>query len=338
MTPMARTQVETMSTTASPTFADFYAAAREVPIYVILGVQGSGTNLLRKFLVTAFNFSVLQDHALIFNAAAQLGRSPDRAAVERQFAAVHEAIFPSGVKRLQRQLIKGAAVEPFRGVAEHFDPSLIRSGADFARFFYAYRAYSLGTTRMAIKSDDLWEHIHAIDDVLPNRQVILITRDFRDNLLSVADKDFGPIEPLCAAEYVKHHFSYYDAEYRRAGDRGYHVRYETMLRHPKQFVLDFAARFQLSPIKNVDDVVAEIALKPDRVEKWRKLNPRDLERCEATLRTELVGYGYSPATPAVPPPGALTRMAATLRDVCKRVPQKLRSLRQRLIADWRKRS
>jgi hypothetical protein len=45
---------------------------------------------------------------------------------------------------------------------------------------------------MAIKSDDLWETIGHIDMVLPNRRIVLLTRDFRDNLLSITKKDSDP--------------------------------------------------------------------------------------------------------------------------------------------------
>ena len=178
-------------------FLDFYEASRDLPVYVLLGVQGSGTNLLRRFLVSAFNFSVLQDHALIFGIASRLGRSAAPNEVANQFAALKAEMFPSRMsQKFRTPKVKPRVSEPFRNVDAVFDPSLIRSSADFARFFYAYRAFSLGTSLMAIKSDDLWEYIDAIDDVIPNRHVILLTRDFRDNLLSVAGKNFGPIEPV----------------------------------------------------------------------------------------------------------------------------------------------
>jgi hypothetical protein len=72
---------------------------------------------------------------------------------------------------------------------------------------------------MAIKSDDLWETIDRIDAVLPNRRTIFLTRDFRDNLLSVAGSDFGPIDPLHAARYVKHQVSVYEREYARTASQ-----------------------------------------------------------------------------------------------------------------------
>jgi sulfotransferase family protein len=320
-----------MRTNGHRAFADFYAASRDLPIYIILGVQGSGTNLLRKFLVTAFNFSVLQDKALVFNAGARLGAHPTTDDVIRQFAQVQAAMFPSPLSRkLTRSKVKAKGAEPLRGMDKHFDPATIRSGADFARFFYAYRAFTLGTPLMAIKSDDIWEHIGEIDNIVPNRQVVLITRDFRDNLLSVSGKNFGPIEPVCAAEYVKGRFAYYDAEYRRAGTRGYHVRYESMLQDPRQFLLDFARRYGLSFVKDPDEVVAEMALRPNKVGKWRSLDARQLAWCEAILRPELAAYGYVPATNEGSPPDAITRLAARTRDAWKRVPQKLRKIRQRL--------
>ena len=76
-----------------------------------------------------------------------------------------------------------------------------------------------------------------IDAVLPNRRLLLITRDFRDNLLSVAGKEFGPVEPLCAAQYVKKQIDRYAAEYRRTGNRALHVKFETLVSSPEVVLL-----------------------------------------------------------------------------------------------------
>jgi hypothetical protein len=320
-----------MNATQPSNFSDFFTASKDWPVYVILGVQGSGTNLLRRFLVPAFNFSVLQDRSLIFNAAARLGRTPSAADIQRQFDFVKESMFPSRVRsKYTLQLMTRRKTVPFRGMEKHFDPSMITSAADFARFFYAYRAFSMGTNLMAIKSDDLWEQIAAIDEVIPHRRVVLITRDFRDNVLSITGKPFGPIEPICAAEYVKQRFVPYAAVYARAGDHGHHIRYESMLENPKQFLLDFRDRFDLAFAKPPEEVLAKRPLRLNRVGKWHKLPAAELAACEALLREELVAFGYTPVTSDAKPPDAATLLAARTRDAWKRVPQKLRILANRL--------
>ena len=313
------------------TFSSFFAASKEWPVYVILGVQGSGTNLLRRFLVPAFNFSILQDRSLIFNAAARLGQKPSAADIRRQFDFVKESMFPSRVtSKYTLQLMTPRKTVPFRGIEEHFDPAMITSAADFARFFYAYRAFSMGTTLMAIKSDDLWEQIAAIDEVIPHRRVVLLTRDFRDNLLSITGKNFGPIEPIVAAEYVKKRFAPYAAVYARSGEHGHLVRYESMLDNPQQFLLDFRDRFDLTFAQPPEEVLAKRALRPNKVGKWHRLPPAELAACEALLREELLAFGYTPVTSNTTVPDAAALLAARTRDAWKRVPQKLRILGNRL--------
>jgi hypothetical protein len=191
--------------TANESFPTFFARVRQQPVYVILGVQGSGTNLLRSILVRAFRFSVVQDKALVFKTAAQLGAAPSPEDVRRQFKRLKTHLVPSTVARKTRQLVKTNG--SFAGIERHFDEAGPRTAADLATFVYGYSAYSLGTSLMAVKSDDLWEHIGQMDLLMPNRRVILLTRDFRDNLLSITKKDFGPLEPFVAARYVSHRFA-----------------------------------------------------------------------------------------------------------------------------------
>ena len=216
------------------------------------------TNLLRQILISAFNFSIVKDGSVVYNAAAGLGANPSPVSIRRQFEAIRSRLFPSNLTRKTRRLIKSNG--SFDGIDESFDPTRIRSAAELAQFVYAYGAFSLETKLMAIKSDDLWERIAHIDEVLPNRRIILLTRDFRDNLLSVSKKNFGPIEPLVAAQYVKDRFAYYDAEYRRTapGNR-YHVRYEDLLAAPSEFVRQFSTHFKLN---TRPEAVAAVAAYP----------------------------------------------------------------------------
>jgi hypothetical protein len=218
----------------------------------------------------------------------------------------------------------------FPGVSAELQPDRIRSGADFARLIYAYRAHSVGTTRMAVKSDDLWETIQSIDEVLPNRRVILITRDFRDNLMSITGKTFGPVDPLRAALYVKRRVGPYMAEYRRAGADAYHVKFETLVTAPRDFLSDFSRRFQLAPVLDIEAVAPTVRVRPNKTEKWRRLSPRQLAWCEGILRDELETAGYTLASPSPVLPGRSTLLAATVRDAFGRVPQKVRGVTRRL--------
>jgi hypothetical protein len=187
----------------------------------------------------------------------------------------------------------------------------------------------MGTHLMAIKSDDLWEQIAAIDEVIPQRRVVLLTRDFRDNLLSITSKNFGPIEPIIAAEYVKKRFAPYAAVYARSGAHGHLVRYESMLDNPTQFLVDFRDRFDLTFAQLPEEVLAKRALRPNRVGKWHRLPPAELAACEALLREELLAFGYAPMTSNTAVPDAAALLAARTRDAWKRVPQKLRILGNR---------
>ena len=310
-------------------FKTFLEATKNEPIYVILGVQGSGTNLLGRLLVRIFNFSLMLDRSLVFDAAARLGPSPTPEAIAREIRTITKHIFPSALTRkTSRQSIRDNA--PFAGLERELTPSAIRSGADLARLVYAYRAFSLGTTRMAIKSDDIWQTIDAMDEVLPNRRIVLITRDFRDNLLSVGGKTFGPIEPLRAATYVKRQIVPYAAEYRRAGAQGYHVKFDTLLGSTREFVDDFARHFQLRPTTDPDEVIEAFKFRPGKIGKWNALSKEQLAWCEGILRDELIEFGYPLESAAPELPGRATMIAATARDAVKRVPQKLGRIMSRL--------
>ena len=310
-------------------FREYFETVRERPVYVVLGVQGSGTNLLGRILIRTFNFSLLRDRSMVFNAAVRLGTNPAAADIAREIGRFRTLVAPSkfdGV--LGRKFIKQS--EPFDGIFAELTPSAIRNGADFLRLIYAYRAYSLRMRDMAIKSDDIWEHINEIDTVLPNRRVILLTRDFRDNLMSIGGKHFGPIEPICAAQYVKQQFKLYDAEYRRSGVNGFHVKFETLVETPRRFIDDFARHYGLTPAVDPEAVLRTFHIRPNKIAKWKRLDAQDLAWCEGLLEGELRAYGYSPQTSAPVAPSKSVLFAAHVRDAFKRIPQKLRLIRARL--------
>ena len=318
-----------MHATSKPPFEEFYCTARELPIYVILGVQGSGTNLLRSILADAFNFSVVQDQSLVFEAAIKAGSRPSPEAVRRLFAALRERAVPSMITRKTRRRLKTNG--SFAGLEDHFDSAIINSGTDLAYFMYAYSAYSLGTTLMAIKSDDLWQSIQHMDAVLPNRRVVLLTRDFRDNLLSITKKQFGPIHPLVSAEYVRRRFAVYAAEYRRTpAPHRLHVRYEDLLECPDKVIAALREQFQLGGRSDAAPPVDHGRIRRNNRRKWASLSPRQLALCEAVLRDELQAWGYGTECQPVPPPGPAAWLMARGRDAAQRVPQKLQNFAHRL--------
>jgi hypothetical protein len=314
---------------STSSFALFLAQMRAEPVYVILGVQGSGTNLLRSILDPAFNFSVVQDQSLVYNAAQRLGDKPSAAAVRREFNAMLPRLLPTAISRKTLRRIKTNG--SFEGIDSHFDASTITSGTDLAYFVYAYSAYSRNSSLMAIKSDDLWETIGHLDRVLPNRRIILLTRDFRDNLLSITNKDFGPVDPLIAARYVKTRFEHYDREYRRTPDPlRIHVRYEDLLEEPDAFVARFSAHFGLGGADDALPAVNTGRIRRGNMKKWAAIAPATLSQCEAVLNDELVRYGYEPEPKAGRVPNPLVWRRAEAMDAMRRVPQKFRALARRL--------
>jgi hypothetical protein len=296
---------------------------------VILGVLGSGSNLLSRLLSMLLGFSVIRDRSAVFLAAARLGPHPTQGDIEREIQRFKELVWPSRLRRKFSKYVISKS-KPLQGLASELLPSAISSGADFARLIYTYRAFSLGASHIGIKSDDLWENIHLIDQVIPNRRIILLTRDFRDNLLSISGKRFGPIEPLCAAEYVKHQLGYYAPEFRRSGTAGYHVTYEALLNDTRRLVDDLAGYFKLEPLVNLDVAIPALKFRPNKIGKWKGLSERELAWCEGMLYDELLEFGYQPTTPSPVLPDAGQRFLATARDKVRRFPQKLRRLKARM--------
>jgi hypothetical protein len=311
-------------------FRAYFERMRDQPVYVVLGVQGSGTNLLSRLLTKLFGFSVLRDRSAVFNAAAALGPQPTPTDIDREIRRFKRLVWPSPLRRKFSKYVI-LKRKPLEGLASELLPSAIDSGADFARLIYTYRAFSLGAAHVGIKSDDLWQTIHHIDQVLPNRRIILLTRDFRDNLVSISGKRFGPIEPLRAAQYVKRQLGYYAPEFRRAGAAGYHVTYEALLNDTRAVVDGFARHFNLQPILDLDTAIPALKFRPNKIGKWKKgLTERELAVCEGLLYDELLEFGYAPITPARVLPTAGELFAATARDTMKRVPQKFHRLKARV--------
>jgi hypothetical protein len=310
-------------------FAAYQEHITEEPVWVVLGVQGSGTNLLSRVLERAFGFSLIEDGSVIFHAAARLGDAPSTAEVRHAYELIRSRLQPSTLVRKTRRLVKSNT--SFGDIDAHFDPSRIASGADLARFVYGYGAFRLGTRRMAIKSDDMWEHIDRIDSVLPNRRIILLTRDFRDNALSVSKKDFGPIEPLIAARFVKRQFAIYETEYQRTAPASrYHLRYEDLLKSPFDVVHALSDQLQLPFVAGWEASLDALRIRRGNTEKWRKLPERLLGNVETMLAGELGRFGYTVDSGTASLPTRPEWAAALASDVFWRVGQKTRHIAKRL--------
>ena len=311
------------------TFDEFLERSRETPIYVVLGVQGAGTNLLGRLLTKLFNFSVMRDRAMAFNAAVRLGRSPSAEAIEREIREFERIVSPSTLRRKTSKFIiqRGG---PLKGLPAALRRAKIRNGADFARVIYTYRAFTRGSSLIGIKSDDIWENLHLLDQVIPNHRIILLTRDFRDNLLSVSGKHFGPVEPLCAARYVDQQFTHYAAAYRNAGPRACHITFETLLNSTRDCVDALTRQFGLTPTVDLDVAIPALKFRPNKIGKWKRLSAQELAWCEGILGKHLMDFGYPLASDSPGEPPWQKMAAATARDTVKRVPQRLRGFARRL--------
>lgn len=310
-------------------FAAFRRRIAPQPVFVILGVQGAGTNLLSRIFERVLKFSLIEDGSVIFNAALRLGAAPPPADVSRAYKVIRSRLFPSVFIRKTRRLIKANA--NFGGIDDHFDAASCLSGADLARFVYDYGAYRLDTDRLAIKSDDIWEGIHSIDEVLPNRRIVLLTRDFRDNLLSISKADFGPIDFLIAARCVKDRFASYEAEYVRAAPaHRCHVRYEDVLDSPASVVARLSAHFGLALAANWEEELSALDVRQQNRNRWQSLATGPLEQIEAVLANELVRYGYGLNLDNATVPDRVDWMTARAVDMLKRIGQKGRHVARRL--------
>jgi hypothetical protein len=310
-------------------FASFHERQKHEPVFVILGGQGSGTNMLSRILVRGFKFATVHDGSVVFNMCAKLGNAPSINDVRRQYAALRPRLLPDALTRKTRRLVFSNA--NFDRIDDSFDPATIKSAADMTRFVYSYAAFSLGTDRTLVKSDDLWETINRMDDVIPNRRIILITRDFRDELLSIAGGDFGPVEPLVAARYVKERFRHYQREYDRTPpEHRLHVRYEDVLESALAFVQKVAAHFGIEMVPGGEESVTAVKIRPSRVKKWARLDPTLLGHLESILGDELRACGYETGSEHPTPPDGATWMIATTKDAFKRIPQKIERVLRRL--------
>ncbi|HEX6986720.1 MAG TPA: sulfotransferase [Planctomycetaceae bacterium] len=317
-----RTAVPAGAVRTQPEFRDEFLASKSRDVFFILGVQGSGTNLTAQLLRSVFGFSTVLDGSLIFRSAVRVHARPRREVVVREFRRVHRHLFPGPVRRrftLRHYHHRNAG---FRGIEEHFDPALIESGSDFARFFYTYHAWRIGTDRQAVKSDDLWQLLDHLGPMFPNRKLIHLVRDPRDNALSVTRKNFGPRDLFVAAKFVARQLDAYRREAARQPEGCVTVTYESLLAEPWVFITEFSERFGFSVPPDAAQAVDSLGIRQDNSRKWERLPKRDLTACEAVLERDLRDFGYGLSQPQVRAVGRAEAAGRHLRDWALRVPQK----------------
>ena len=304
-------------------FADVAEKFQQQTQYIILGCQGSGTNLLSKFLQQFFQFSVVHDRSLIFNAAVDVSRDPAPARIREQRDFVYSRLFPGPLtKRLMLKHYYHQA-KRYAGIERHFDDVEIRSAEEFANFFYAFHAKTVGGIHKAIKSDDIWEQIEHIPAVFPKRKYFLLIRDPRDNALSICNKNFGPCNMYVASEYVKQRMDIYRGETDRNPDDTMTITYESLLSKPTDVVEQVANRFGFELPDNWEAGVDELNIRATNFNKWKALPPKILSACEFMLQDTLREYGYdimnSPPKQGTPAQIEMWRTDDTRRRAAQRV-------------------
>ena len=308
---------------AAGSFRTWFAEHRRDDVYFVLGVQGSGTNLVARVLQSVFEFSAVLDGSLIFDAAVRVERRPRREIVQREFEYVRNRLFPSDLRRRFAWKHHHHRNAGFVEMDRHFDPSLIANGGDFARFFYTYQAWKLGRRHMLVKSDDLWQNIESLGLLFPRRKVIFLVRDPRDNALSISHKNFGPCDLFQAARYTERQLRLYSREAARRPQDAISVKYETLLDEPISFVQEFAARFGFDVPMEAVDMLERLHIRSDNSQKWRRLSSRDLSACDWVFRRHLQDFGYPMSGHVPEPPSLPGRFGRRVNDLLRRVPQKV---------------
>ncbi len=314
-------------------FHDFYQdALQRKLISFLIGVQGSGTKLFARLLEETLDFSVIRDRCLIFQAAVRVHQDRSPKNIERQFWHVHRRLFPATElrKRLSAKQYHHQN-DHFNGIETCFPSARIRSAREFVYFFYSYHAYQHGKQHLAAKSDDIWEYAHFLAPLLGPRRYFFLVRDFRDNALSIMNKNFGPRTVFRAATYVRRQLAHYCRAADANADRTLTVHYEAILQDPVSVCRNVSDKFGLALIPGWVDRIGALNIQTDNFNKWRSLSATDLARCEGALEEYLQRFAYETCGR---PGGAIDGPAAAwdqIQDVCLRVPQKIGVALSRLL-------
>ncbi len=304
-------------------FLSFYEEAKNKDLFIILGSQGSGTNLISRCLMNVFDFSVIRDLSLIFNCAIEVYKNPSEEIIQQELQYVLKRFFPGNFrKRLQKHYHH--RTKYYQGIQDYVDQVNIKTAMDFAYFFYAYHTFTNGATYFAIKSDDIWENIEYISRIFPNRKYIFNTRDPRDNVLSIINKYFGPKHIYTASLYVKERINIFYEEILRNQEKAMILKYETLLTDPVDIIYKFSEKFNIKVPEDVEDRVKLLNIRPKNFNKWRKeMSEEELLVCETILYDGLINCGYDVVNNTPVDISETERLRYKFQDFRARIPQKL---------------
>ncbi|MCB1128415.1 MAG: sulfotransferase, partial [Verrucomicrobiae bacterium] len=304
-------------------FSTYYEQHRNDPVVIILGCQGSGTNLLSKMLINLFDFAVIRDRTLIFNSAINVLNAPTPATVRREDARIMRQLFPSPLRARFTMGHYHHRNRGYVGLADHLERLTPESAEEFAYRYYLYHAWRDNARHIALKCDDMWETIGHLDRVFSRARFIQLVRDPRDNALSVMRKNFGPRDIYAASRYIKTRINAYDRTIKAHPGDAIQITYETVLNDPHRFVDLFRDTFGYQPVTDVDAAIEALKIRSGNQQKWRRLSAHDLRVSETVLKDELEQFGYEIATPDISPLPASTIARHVFRDKFFRIPQKL---------------
>ncbi len=306
-------------------FEDHLIALKDKPTYVVLGVQGSGTNLVSRILARVFGVSIVRDRSLILGTAASLVGKTSAADYDRAWNKIYDCLFPGPIRKrlLSRQWYHQAS--EYRGIENHRQAVELKTPAEFADFFYSYHAFVAGRVDRGFKSDDCWQHLGAMPDVIPNRKTVLVVRDPRDNANSIMFKDFGPRTAFAASRFVNRQLDLYLAETDSRPSDSLVVKYETLLSRPTDFVADFAELSGIEVPPDAEQKLDELDIRVTNFDKWKKWNHRDIAVSESILHDKIERLGYDLQNHQVMPITPSIAATQQVIDVMKRIPQRIKS-------------
>lgn len=311
-------------------FIQYYQQAKTKDLYIILGSQGSGTNLISNTLMAVFNFSVIRDQSIIFNSAVKIHKNNSKENIRRQFRYILNRFYPNIVRKTFQKHYHHRT-RYYSGIEKYIDKIEIKTACDFACFFYAYHAFQNGKSFFAIKSDDIWENIEFLSQIFPNRKYIFNNRDPRDIVLSVIQKSFGPRQVYNGSLYVRKRVLKFLEEIERHQNISMGFKYEVLLANPLQIVQQFSQKFAMPLPQDRAERIKLLNIRSANFNKWKKLmSQRQLRVCESVLQNEILRCGYDLSGPATEVP-AIESAFYSLADTIQRVPQKLSRIRQNII-------
>jgi len=312
-------------------FAPFYEKIKDLPTFMILGAQGSGTNMLARILASALDFSVTTDRSLIFNAAAKLCRDRSKERGTNEAHRVVDSLFPNPIRRRLLPKRYFNQNKNYVGIREHLSNAYTESPSEFANFFYSYHAFVTSKSHKGLKSDDIWENLDLLPEIIPNYRILLLIRDPRDNAISIMNKNFGPCEIYHASLFVRKRMDAYIALADKVPDRAFCVKYEDLLADPIACVKRMENFVGEQVTSDITDRIEKLNIRRDNHQKWKKLPAHELAASESVFADLLTRFEYERGTNCDWSPSSLTLFKSSCKDKILRIPQKIRVKMRRYI-------